>query len=183
VLLIVPFCFFWIPFKLHRGNLLTINSDKWQVKRPGILVRRLGVKSFGVVAQTNHLPFDRRSSWACRRRTAAQDRLVGVWNRFGQQPVYSWWTRKKSYSVCRSCFDKLSTNGISIGYPALRGIHPEPWACRTVEGWCWLFTSSSILDFRKRWWGKKGSSSIWCVWFIWYFVNSVYFMELWFYLQ
>ena len=25
-----------------------------------------------------------------------------------------------------SCFDKLSTNGISIGYPALRGIHPEP---------------------------------------------------------
>ena len=26
-----------------------------------------------------------------------------------------------------SCFDKLSTNGISIGYPALRGIHPEPF--------------------------------------------------------
>ena len=41
--------------------------------------------------------------------------------------------RANGFSECpersrrkRSCFGKLSTNGISIGYPALRGIHPEP---------------------------------------------------------
>jgi len=87
----------------------------------------------------------------------------------------SWWFRKKSYSVCRSCFDKACAE--RTVYPSTRSgrtVFPnvlsevegsaqgERWVEgpvlserstlrhaqgeRWVEGWCWLFTNSSILE-------------------------------------